>query len=164
MKRIKLTQGQYALVDDADFGNLSEHKWYASKSRYSGYYAYRECPCWIGNSRENRRVVLMHKQIMKVPKGKIVDHVNHSALDNQRGNLRVCTYSQNSQNYIKRQKGSSAFKGVCWSKIHQKWLARITVNGKRRHLGFFASEIKAALAYEYNAIKYFGEFACAQVI
>ena len=29
MKQIKLTQNQHTLVDDEDFDNLKQHKWYA---------------------------------------------------------------------------------------------------------------------------------------
>jgi len=43
MKKILLTQGQYALVDDADYEELSNFNWYAkwdahTKSFYAGRY------------------------------------------------------------------------------------------------------------------------------
>jgi hypothetical protein len=40
MKHIPLTQGQFAIVDDADFEWLSKWKWTAQRSKW-GYYAFR---------------------------------------------------------------------------------------------------------------------------
>jgi len=42
MKRIPLTQGKFALVDDADFGWLNQWQWYAAFNRCSReFYARR---------------------------------------------------------------------------------------------------------------------------
>ena len=36
-KKILLTQGQEAIVDDEDFLLLSQYKWYAAKQKYTFY-------------------------------------------------------------------------------------------------------------------------------
>lgn len=41
----------------------------------------------------------------------------------------------------------------------KRWRARIGFKGKRIHLGDFADEIKAAMAYDDKAVELFGEFA-----
>lgn len=41
MKRIPLTQGKFALVDNEDFEWLNQFKWYALKTTYGGYVAIR---------------------------------------------------------------------------------------------------------------------------
>jgi hypothetical protein len=32
---------------------------------------------------------------------------------------------------------SSKYKGVCWHKRRQRWVATITLDGRRKHLGYF---------------------------
>jgi hypothetical protein len=47
---------------------------------------------------------------------------------------------------------ASGFRGVTWDKINSKWKARIKLDGKGKHLGFFeattSGEVDAALAYD----------------
>jgi hypothetical protein len=38
-------------------------------------------------------------------------------------------------------------------------VARIGLNGKIIHIGYFTSEVEAAKAYNEKAIEYYGEFA-----
>lgn len=42
---------------------------------------------------------------------------------------------------------TTAYRGVTWSTVAKKWLARITVNGKTKTLGHFTDEHAAARAY-----------------
>ncbi len=94
MKKILLTQGQIAFVDDADFEWLSRHKWYAKKNRADGdYYAAR-------SSWQNGKVITiyMHREIMDCPDGMQVDHENHNTLDCRRQNLEVKTQQKNLRN------------------------------------------------------------------
>ena len=58
-----------------------------------------------------------------------------------------------------RKDNKSGFKGVTWSTAANKWAASITINGKRKHLGTFASAKEAHNAYCRAAENAFGEFA-----
>ncbi len=103
MKRIPLTQGYFALVDDDDFKYLSAHKWYANAlgKLFNHFYAYtniRQRPHIKG--KPVYRGMPMARMIMAVElaeqgENMVVDHWNHNTLDNRRCNLRVCTVSEN---------------------------------------------------------------------
>jgi hypothetical protein len=67
-------------------------------------------------------------------------------------------------NKSKQANTSSNYKGVYWNKQAQKWHVQIQVDGKKKYIGLFLSEIQAAIAYNNAAICYFAEFACLNVI
>lgn len=52
--------------------------------------------------------------------------------------------------------GSPQYKGVTWHKQRRKWQAIIQIAGKSRYLGVFASEEKAAEAYDMATVEAFG--------
>ena len=155
MMEIELTQGFRALVDDQDFQFLNGFKW-CVKKHHRGLYAHRA----IRNKAGSKSTITMHRQIM--PDLIQIDHKNGNGLDNRRENLRPASAVQNKRNQRKRRRvggTSSKYKGVCWFKGTGKWHAQIGLNGKRRHLGFFVSEIAAARAYNEAAVLHHGEFA-----
>ena len=53
----------------------------------------------------------------------------------------------------------AGYKGVGWARRESKWRARITINKKETHIGYFTDVIEAAKAYDKMAIKLHGEFA-----
>lgn len=128
---IALTQGRFAIVDAADYDWLIRYKWRADK-HYRTWYAMRS---------EDRTTVSMHRQIMKVPEGLVVDHIDHNGLNNRRSNLRVCTRSQNQCNQ-RRFGGKSKYKGVTWLRHTKKWAAKVydrkasELHGEFAHLNF----------------------------
>lgn len=150
MKTIPLTQGKTAIVDDDDFEQLNQFKWY-----FAGDYAVRNIS--VNNK---QHIIRMHRQILGLERGdgKESDHVNHNLLDNRKTNLRTCTHSQNQHNRLPQQ-SVSKFKGVTWDKRHKYWQARIVIDGKQYHLGYYNTEELAALAYDIHAAWSFGEFA-----
>ena len=161
MRKIPLTKGMYALVDDKDYKELMKHKWCVTRAGNS-FYAVRSSSMKKGP----RRLIFMHRQILKPPPGYQCDHKNHNTLDNRNRNLRIATHAQNIRNQPKR-KGtwSSRFKGVSYFKRDGTYHASIafwTGNpAKRRtiHLGTFSSEVAAARAYDDAAMSLFKEFA-----
>lgn len=151
MKAIPLTKGYSALVDDSDYDMLIEYKWRAkTDTKKKVVYAV------TGKS------VKMHRMLLKITDAKIqVDHKDRNGLNNRRENLRVCSNSQNQTNKRKKSgKFSSRFKGVHWDKYLNRWKAGLVHNEKKYHLGVYADEIEAALAYDTAARYHFGEFAC----
>lgn len=160
MKKIKLTQGKYALIDEEDFDLISQYKWYAKKIGNT-FYAARAITVQGQNKHKNikrkQKTIIMHREIMKnkLKQNQEIDHINGNGLDNRKCNLRLCNRSENMMNQ-RIKKGTSQYKGVRWDK---KWRAQITYNKKQKHLGFFNNEIDAAKAYDKKAKELFGEFA-----
>lgn len=153
-REIILTQGRVAIVDDADFEWLNQWKWNAHDSHGWAWYARR-----IHMAGEGKKTqIIMHRLILKAPKGAYSDHINGNGLDNRRANLRLCNSSQNNSNRHYGW-GSSKFKGVSWDKINKKWAASIKHNKQQIALGRFSLEIDAAKAYDMAAPLYHGEFA-----
>jgi len=158
MREIPLTQGKVALVDDADYEELSKYKWRVQKDyRSNTYYASRYSRLSTGKY----TAIPMHRQIMGLEYGNkdSIDHINHIGLDNRRCNLRLCTQQQNCFNRLVRG-GTSKYKGVCFDKYHKKWRATIRLNDVSSFLGYFDLEEDAAEAYNAAAEECFGEFAC----
>lgn len=153
MKEIELTRGFKAIVDDDDFEKLSKFKWHVFVSKNTNY-AQRKSPQYKGK----RGTIRMHRVILGVSDGRIIDHINRNGLDNRKCNLRVVTASQNNMNKIK-VRGESKFKGIHWNKKAQKWSARIVLNRRITALGNYNTEVEAAMVYNIIAKKVFGKHA-----
>ena len=156
MKKMLLTQGRFALVDDEDFEWLSQWKWSFSGGKKDSGYAVRN---------DNGVIILMHREIKNPPPEKEIDHKDTDKLNNQKYNLRECTKSQNNGNrprYDKQRPGK--YKGCFLKKDKKKWLSQITINKKSKFLGYFDNEIDAAIAYNVAALQIFGEFARVNVL
>lgn len=146
-KTIPLTRGQVAIVDDADYGLLSRHKWHALKPAGT-YYATR---------RDGTTRVYMHRVILGT--ASFVDHINGNGLDNRRSNLRPATRSQNQWNRGALATNTSGYKGVCLYKPTGMWQAQITSSGKVYYLGRYSDAEDAARAYNNAAVALHGSRA-----
>ncbi len=87
MKKITLTKGYKALVDDADYKILHRQKWHVCVLPYT-------CYAYAGTGK-----VAMHRIIMGMKKGDglEIDHLDNNGLNNQRANLEIVTRSENRQ-------------------------------------------------------------------
>jgi len=149
MKRIKLSQGKFAIVDDEDYEILNKLKWCVSHK-----YAWHPGKRVKGKPRLG---VFMHRFILKATKGEQIDHIDGNGFNNCRSNLRRCTASQNTINRGPQKNNATGYKGVVLE--YGKYpVAKICVRGK--HFVVRCKTIQEAAA-EYNrlAVKHHGEFA-----
>ena len=130
MKKIPLTHGEFALVDDGDFEKINRYKWYANRKTPEGQLHAR---------RKNKgNTIYMHRVVMGAESGQYVDHINHKELDNRKSNLRICTCSQNLMNARKAKNKSSEYKGISWHKRDKRWQVNICKNNVK----YFLDQIK----------------------
>lgn len=153
MKKIPLTQGQFALVDDEDFEYLNRHKWYALKSGKT-YYARRNVVSF-----GKRISILMHKAIVSAPPGKEVDHEDGNGLNNQKSNLRTCTHKENTRNRFHNNTAESGFKGVYWNPNNKRWFVSVRTIAGLKHIGYFDDKTEAARHYNLASKEHFGKYA-----
>ena len=152
MKKIKLTQNKFALVDDSDYSFLMKFKWCAHREK-SRWYAItnvlKDNIKTLGKTQ-----IRMHQMIMERP---MIDHINGDGLDNRKVNLRACTHQENNMNRSKGS-GSSKFKGVYWDSDRNKWVAQIKKNRKGFYLGSFIKEEDAYKRRKNASELMFGDF------
>lgn len=138
------SRGNEFMVDVADFDRVfNSGNWSTRKDGY--LHAIRGGKCW-----------LLHRWILRPERSQYVDHVNGDRRDNRRDNLRLCTKAENCRNQVGRRDG---LKGASWNKAKRKWIAQITFNYKRIHIGNFDTEEAAHAAYCERARQLHGDFA-----
>ncbi len=146
--------------DDEDEELVMRYTWGIKKFKKDLYYCLTY-PLVNGKYRVRR----LHRLILGLEDSKkFVDHINHNGLDNRKENLRLVTITQNNRNSRALIKKPSLYKGVTFREKDGKWRARIMVNKKSIHLGYFTSEIEAAIAYNNAALLYFREYAYTNLL
>lgn len=139
------------LVSDVDYERVKKHKWRGDDTGASGK-PYVKTDIVV----EDRRTTMyLHRFITGCPPHMRTEHRDNDTLNNQRPNLRITTHDQNNLN--RSPWGSSGYKGV--TRVRHRFRARITIEHEEKHLGYYASAIDAALAYDEAAHQLFGEFA-----
>lgn len=103
---------------------------------------------------QKRREFKIHTLVAMTFKGfipcgmkELIHHLDEIKLNNHELNLEVTTNRKNVSHSIKNKERSSKFIGVSWNKFAKKWSAKIRVDGKYKHIGYFKSEFAASFAY-----------------
>jgi hypothetical protein len=139
MRKIELTQDKVALVDDLNFEYLNQFNW----SYKDGYAAGK-----VTMPDGRQKTVYMHHCVVGRPlNGQEVDHISGDRLDNQQINLRIVTRRQNAQNYPIHRSGRLPGATLKKGNLSKPWQAQITIDDKKKHLGYFKTELEAHQAY-----------------
>lgn len=131
MKKIKLTRGKFALVDDEDFEKVAQYSWY---SMTNGYAARDE---WLGNGQ--KRMVYMHRFILEAPDDRkiVVDHKNGKKHDNRRENIRLVTQKENGWNSKVRKDNKSGVRGVWYDTAKGRFSLRMKIGNTYKFCGYY---------------------------
>jgi len=159
-KEIKLTKGYVAIVDDKNFERLNAIKWCACENNNTVYALHN----FKNKKTGKQEMVSMHRFIMGLPKKSKIDHVDGNGLNNLEENLRHCESADNQHNMkVKRKNNTTGYKGISYvPKVYKNkpYTAHICFHGKLIHIGYFETDIEAAMAYDKKAIELFGGFSC----
>lgn len=148
--KINLSGGSAVIVDPEDAHIVLYRKWRLNNSGYA-------CVgCRYGGK---FKTVFLHRVITGASESEKVDHKNRIRVDCRKENLRKCSILENARNGTLRDTNNSGYKGVSWNTSKRKFVAQISVNWKKIHLGYFDSPIDAAGVYDVAARKHHGEFA-----
>ena len=134
--------------DLEDYDLIKNYRWHIGTAGY--LYSY--------NSITGKKIGL-HRLIMNPPKDMIVDHINRNPFDNRKSNLRICSFAENSRNLSISKRNNTGTIGVGWSNQKNKWLARIMINGKAMHLGYFDTKEEAIEARLKAELELYGTFS-----
>lgn len=144
--RCVMKNGASFIFDKNDFPVVSKHTWSLAR----GY---------IRTVIKGKSISL-HRLLLSPDFDCQVDHINHDRTDNRRSNLRLATHAENQRNRGLRSNNTTGYKGVCYVKRDDNFIAYINANGTRFYLGSFETAEEAGRAYDAAAEKLHGEFAC----
>lgn len=140
MRKLQLTKGKVAIVDDEDYEFLSKWKW-----SFSGEYAVRGVYLGKLNGKARYKRVYLHRLINNTPDDLETDHINRDKLDNRKANLRTVNRGQNNRNRDGYKNNLVGVAGINWYGSLGKYRALIVVNKARIHLGYF-DRVEEAIA------------------
>lgn len=130
------------LIDKDDYDVVKKYSWSIKEN-----YVY------------NSTVGLLHRYVLNPQNDKHIDHINHNKLDNRKNNLRECSQAENNRNVGITVNNTSGYKNIYWCDKKQRYIVRITLNGKlyRKHF----KTLEEAIEYRDIRLKELhGEFYC----
>jgi hypothetical protein len=153
---IPLTQGKSAIVSVQD-KYIMQYKWYFNaREKYAEHKKIRE-----GKIKK----IPMHREIVEVMLGRtlkkdeFIEHINGDKLDNRRENLLYpLTRAERSQRIASRRI-PSGYIGVSYQEKRKKWRAQITINSRKKTIGYYSNPEEAARAYNDAAKEYYKDKA-----
>lgn len=108
-----------ALIDIEDIDKIKQLQWRIDKVGKNRFYIstnlYGQTPSKL----------YLHRFITNCPSEKCVDHLNHNPLDNRKSNLRICTISENNNNFSLSKANKTGHKHICFDKRNNKYYLSI---------------------------------------
>jgi hypothetical protein len=101
-------------------------------------------------------VVIWEMHYGPVTPGMEIDHKNNIRDDNRIENLQELTHGDNITKQMIRKNNKTGYRGVSFYKRYKKFVARIDVNYKRIHLGYFDTAEEAYEARKIAELHYYG--------
>ena len=145
MQHIPLSQGQFAIVDDADHALLAGFRW-AYRAERDGRQGYAVRHVKVGGK---DRLSYLHREIAgPVPPGHEVIFLNHDRLDCRRENLKVVSKEEARRHHRVRRDSKSGVKGVRYNPETDTWSAVIYRHGHCYLVGTYTFKEAAVVAYE----------------
>ena len=121
--------------DLEDYDKIKDYCWNESREGY------------IVANNENRKHIKQHRIIMEATDyEQKIDHINHNLHDNRKSQLRITTNQQNTFNHKLHSNSTSGISGVNWDSEKSLWRARIFINKKGIHLGYYENLEDATIA------------------
>lgn len=146
---VKMSNTEKEMLVDADiWEKLKNYCWYENTLGYAASKDYSTKKC-----------ILFHiAAFPDCPRNLVRDHIDGNKLNNQRKNIRFISQEKNCKNQVHKKATSSGRNGVSFDSNKKKWNSYITLNGKRKSLGYFQNLGDAIKAREEAEIKYYGEY------
>ena len=123
-----------AIIDKEDIIKVKDIKWCVSVKGYV-------------SGKIKGKDAYLHQIILPKETSLVIDHIDRNPLNNRKNNLRQVTPSENCINKV--------IKGVHYVLREKKWVAYITKDYKRYHLGYFKTIEQALLARSNARNKYY---------
>lgn len=142
--------GTQFLFDLDDLWLIKSRSWYKDKDGYlASSYLFNGKLCFL----------MFHREVMHAPQGLVVDHINQNKADNRKGNLRLCSRSENNMNRPLFSSNKFGIAGVYYETGRGRWVANIVCNHKRTTIGRFKTKEEAVVARLAKEAELFGEFS-----
>lgn len=139
------------LFDKEDYEKIKNYSWIKSNKGY--------VVTTITIDKNKTKTISFHRLVTNAPDDVLVDHIKHNKLDNRKSELRLVDSVKNEQNSKLAKNNTSGITGVTWHSRDRVWQARIKVNYKYIHLGYFDNIEDAVKARKQAEEKYFGEYS-----
>jgi len=154
MKKIPLTKGKFAIVDDEDYPYLNRFSWHWDIDIVATTFHDLD-----GKDKH----VPMYRFLITTNPVNFIFFKNGNKLDHRKQNLGEQNRNLNVHRRIKYKNCSSKYKGVSKMKAGG-YMAYINTKKIRLYIGYFVDEKEAALAYNRKAKKYYGNLAYQNII
>ena len=142
----------FCMVDKEDYNSIKQYCWYKNAYGYG-----------VSNNRKTdgtRETINLHQKIAIIKYGEydkssfIPDHLNRNKSDNRKQNLLLKSRRDNSINRSLSKNNTSGKTGVNFYHKYQQYVAKICVNFKTIHLGYFDKFEDAVKARLEAEVKY----------